>query len=183
MGAEDIFAAKQDKEPAGDDPSSPESAAPPMPVAQRLFLALARYDLHHELSRLVVWPERTHHLVLHWRNRLQEHRDGRGIVLGQACERSPGHDRRELTAIRPFAGLNRRDDLGDAPIADTGFRIRGQVWAVENTESRNLEADFRAAEIAVHIGLAEKEARRVAVGAASDRHQVFAAIDLGLLSR
>src|SRR5262249_61417275 len=48
---------------------------------------------------------------------------------------------------------------------------------VEDTEAGNLEAHLRAAQEARHVGFAQEVARRVAVVAAGDVHQIFAALD------
>jgi hypothetical protein len=50
---------------------------------------------------------------------------------------------------------------------------------VEDAEAGQFEADIGTAEVARHIGLAKEVSRRVAVVAARDGHQIFAARDDG----
>jgi hypothetical protein len=52
---------------------------------------------------------------------------------------------------------------------------------VKNAKARNFESDFRAPQEARRIGLAKKVARRVAVVAAADRHEILAPFKLALL--
>jgi hypothetical protein len=49
---------------------------------------------------------------------------------------------------------------------------------MEGPKPRNLETDIGAAEEARHVGLAEEISRRMAVGAAPERDQIFSALDL-----
>ena len=95
-------------------------------------------------------------------------------------KRAPRHDRRELAAVRPSAGLERRRDLRLGPFAEPGLRIRRQIRRDEGAEAGDFKAHVRTAEIARHIRLAEKISRRVAVETTAEGHEIFAAFD-GLL--
>ena len=104
--------------------------------------------------------------------------DRMGVVRRQVGKRLPGHDRGELAALRSGPGRNCSNDLIVGPFAQACPIVGGQVRAGEHAKPGDCETDLRAAERARKIGLAEKSARRVAVVAAADRDQIFAARDL-----
>ena len=87
----------------------------------------------------------------------------------------PGHDGRQNPAIRAHAGLQRGDDLLHRPVAESGFLVGGQIGADEGAEAGEEKSDIRAGEIALLFFLAEEMAGRVAIGAAIEGNQIFAA--------
>src|SRR5205814_7608370 len=92
------------------------------------------------------------------------------------CRRSvPRHDRRQDAAVRPFTALYRLHDLLPGPATDAGLFVGCDVRADKDTLTRNLEAHIRAAEKARHVGIPEEVSRRVAVVAAAERDEIFAA--------
>ena len=141
------------------------------------LLRARRHDLHHKPGRRLGRTERPRHLVLDRRNAAQERDHGLGVLRREVGKGMPRHDRRQHAAVRPGALLESGDDLGVGPGAKPGLLVGCQVGAMKDAEARNLEADVGAAEKARHVGLAEEVARRVAVVAAGDVHQILAPLD------
>ena len=113
----------------------------------------------------------------------QKYSNRGGIILGEVGKGPPRHDWSEFAAIGPLAGLNGSDDLRHRPVTKAGFRIGCQIRAMKYAKAWNLEPYFRAAEIPRHVRLAKEIPGRVAVDTASERYQVFATLDLCLLSK
>ncbi len=142
---------------------------------RQAVVGLGRQHIHDEDRDRV---RGSRHRVFHRRQALQIGGDRRRIRLREPGVDCPGHDRRQLAPVGTFAGGEGGDDLRPRPRPEAGLLVGRQIGADEDAKPARGEADFGAAEKAPLVGVAEKTAGRMAVAAARDGHEIFAARDL-----
>ena len=93
----------------------------------------------------------------------------------------PGHDRKQLSAIRHLTLGDGGDNLLGGPPSEARFLVGGQVAADENANAEESRIDLGARECALRVSLAEKSAGRTTAAAPGNCHQIFAALDLSFI--
>src|SRR5580692_9276503 len=166
-------------------PSSGSFAATPAGSLRRRHLGIdvARNDDRDQRRWNLLGPEGSRNRVLHRRKALQVGGDRLDVVRRQMGKVWPGHDRKQLAAIRHLALGDGGDNLLICPAAEARFLVGGQVAPDKNADARNPESDLGARKRALRVSLAEKSAGRMTAATAGNCHKILTALDRGFGGR